>query len=848
MVSLANAISPGIYSSLTDLSFFVSSVGGTGAIMVVFSQKGEDRVLSRVVSPEDLQSRFGKKLIKYGQGMLNAGQFVANSGNLYMIRATLADSAYSTLLAKLVSTDSTVYVDFAAVVPPGSPSEGDSYVINGVGTAAFAGHDFQVATYLNAQWSFDIINVGVWVKVNPSTWLLRSPEGYKIAISNIKGITTTPPPITLPIIPGVKASTQINGISVTAVTAGSAGNALNIKFVRSATSGVIPLSVSVISLTDITVTLQKDANEILLSTKAQIVTLLNTNLSTAPLVLAAVVVGNVDEVAIEQQVKYLTGGVTAFAPPTLLNGDKFIIDGPDAATGVWTGHKHEIATWNSVDSIWSFSTPAFWDWAIPANTGLITQYTGETGWKTRSSNPGMTTKIKLQKSNAVITSVDELDLLVQTSGTLFGLCGKGRGAWYNDLFIKFSPIITPDSIEKANKVVMSVYYNDVSISDITSIESFPLSLKAGETDVTGESSVIDHVINTYSQDLQIKLNQIELESTALSQELKRLEEVQEFGDRSAALSQLFISDELTTAFTDVFKLEGGNDGNMFNESGVINYNEPKVISALVDAYTGQTDAEILNSDGINVSLIYDANYPFSVKAAITQLSISRGDCGAIVDMTKNLTPKAAVDSRISKFTFNDFRTWLFDNVTQVFNSDDGKFVEVTPSYHLASAIPINDSQRNVWDAVVINNAQLTGIEKLTYNPNKAQRDDLYLQQINPIVTLNGQTTIWTQLTSQKRSSKLQDISSVRLYLLIDKNLKKFAHGYLPSANDEITWNSAGKEVRNFLGSIKADRGLESFEVTVGATEFEKRNKTFHIDVEFVPVNQTEKIFLNYTVR
>jgi hypothetical protein len=37
---------------------------------------------------------------------------------------------------------------------PGSPAEGDSYVVGAAGSGAFAGHDNQVALYLNAQWNF----------------------------------------------------------------------------------------------------------------------------------------------------------------------------------------------------------------------------------------------------------------------------------------------------------------------------------------------------------------------------------------------------------------------------------------------------------------------------------------------------------------------------------------------------------------------------------------------------------------------------------------------------------------------------------------------------------------------
>lgn len=864
MVSIANAISPGVYSTLTDLSFFVSSATGTGAIMVVFSEKGEDRVMQRVVSQEDLKLRFGRRLIKYGQGMLNAGQFVANSGNLHLMRVTLEDAKYASMVAKLIQVDKTVYVGSVALFPPVlPPAPGTSYLINGVGTGEFAGHDFQVATYLNSQYSFDVIDVGTWVKVTtPLTWLLRSATGYSASLNNIKGMTTVPPTVAAPTIPGVYATVNINGITIPAFTIGTPGNALNIEFVKPAPS--TSLALSIISSTDITVTLGTNAAGDIISTKEDVVNILNTTpgygvgpsqklgtavVSTGSVTEIASVSGGVNEIPLNsgKYPKFFTGGLNDVVT-ALATGDKFIISGANKASGVWEGHDNEIAEWDGTNSLWTFEVPEFWDWVVLQSNSLITQYNGVT-WAVRASNPGMTAKIKLVKATGTIESKDELNVQVQSSGSLFGIYGKGRGAWYNDVFIQFSPMITPDTIDKANKVVASIYFNNREISDLTQIESYPVSLKSKATDVTGESSVIDHVVNTYSRDLQIVLNSIELENPVLTNELKRIEEVQEFGNRGASLADIFVSDELKTDYPNVYKLFGGSDGaQMFNEGGTIDYGAAKVISALLDGYTGIFDESILNPETLDASLIYDANYPFSVKAAISQLAQQRGDSGAVIDMLKNLTPKASIDSRISKFTFNHYSTWLFENVTQVFNSDDGKFIEVTPSYHLASAIPINDAQRNVWSAVVINNAVLSGIEKLTFNPNKSQRDDLYLNQINSIVNLNGQTTIWTQLTSQKRASKLQDISSVRLYFLIDKTLKRFANGLLPSSNDAITWSNAADRVGEFLSTIKADRGLESYTVTAGATEFELRNKTFHINVEFVPVGQTEKIFLNYTVK
>jgi hypothetical protein len=50
--------------------------------------------------------------------------------------------------------------------PPGSPSDGQSYLVAGTGTGAWAGHDGDVAYYMNTAWIFINVQEGFtfWVK------------------------------------------------------------------------------------------------------------------------------------------------------------------------------------------------------------------------------------------------------------------------------------------------------------------------------------------------------------------------------------------------------------------------------------------------------------------------------------------------------------------------------------------------------------------------------------------------------------------------------------------------------------------------------------------------------------
>jgi len=54
----------------------------------------------------------------------------------------------------------------AVLTPPGSPSSGDRYLINGVGTGAWAGFDNHIAEWNGSAWSFTIPSVGMFVSAD----------------------------------------------------------------------------------------------------------------------------------------------------------------------------------------------------------------------------------------------------------------------------------------------------------------------------------------------------------------------------------------------------------------------------------------------------------------------------------------------------------------------------------------------------------------------------------------------------------------------------------------------------------------------------------------------------------
>jgi len=55
------------------------------------------------------------------------------------------------------------------LTPPGSPSTGDRYLINGTGTGAWAGHDYEIVEYNGSSWEFTTVTTGTFVSVDDET-------------------------------------------------------------------------------------------------------------------------------------------------------------------------------------------------------------------------------------------------------------------------------------------------------------------------------------------------------------------------------------------------------------------------------------------------------------------------------------------------------------------------------------------------------------------------------------------------------------------------------------------------------------------------------------------------------
>lgn len=433
-------------------------------------------------------------------------------------------------------------------------------------------------------------------------------------------------------------------------------------------------------------------------------------------------------------------------------------------------------------------------------------------------------------SYASQNSTAELDTKLQTViGAQTPICyfiPVGRGDAYEDLGIRLT--------KHANALVEDVYILDIyetqSDGDDVIVESYEISFDSTMLDDAGESIFIEDVLSRYSRRLVCKVSE---------------EGVSAVAGAGLDYTEPFIS-------PDAIHLENGSEGSLITitPSGIGRINSTVADQILSLAYTGVIDDNVTDLDNIYFTLVWDPGYPTNVKYAIYQLvNDIRRDCVAIMDNGDNPTYQLAMDARENNHTFNSRYLALYESYNKIYDMFTGRDIWVSPVYHMATMIPLNDQLYEIWyPSAGFNRGTIGIIKELRFNPKLGQRDQMYLAQLNPIVKFNVGYTVWGQLTSQKRPSKLQDLHAIRTVLYIKRALEQYLKFFIFEFNDEQTWEQIAKDITPFLEFIKQARGLRSYGVEVGATEYELKAKICHVNVMLEPTPIIEKIMLNLYIK
>ena len=148
-----------------------------------------------------------------------------------------------------------------------------------------------------------------------------------------------------------------------------------------------------------------------------------------------------------------------------------------------------------------------------------------------------------------------------------------------------------------------------------------------------------------------------------------------------------------------------------------------------------------------------------------------------------------------------------------------------------------------------NRGQIKNVIKLAISPRKADRDTLYQNGINPVVSFPGEgVVLFGDKTALSKPSAFDRINVRRLFITLEKAIATAAKFQLFEFNDGFTRSQFRNQVEPFLRDVKGRRGLLDFKVVCDETNNTGEvidNNRFVADIFIKPTRSINFIQLNF---
>ena len=253
-----------------------------------------------------------------------------------------------------------------------------------------------------------------------------------------------------------------------------------------------------------------------------------------------------------------------------------------------------------------------------------------------------------------------------------------------------------------------------------------------------------------------------------------------------------------TTNSGVFSSVSGNSDYYSYLAGINTFANPEAI-----------DINVFATPGIN---FFD--HSSLVTQAIEMIENDRADSLYIINSPNKTTAEEVIDDLDSVALDSNYSATYWPWI-QVRDGDNATQLYLPPTGEVLKNIALTDNVSYPWFAVAGYSRGLVNAVKAYKKLTLDERDDLYKNRINPIATFSDTgTIIWGNKTLQVRESALDRINVRRLLLRARKLISAVAVRLLFEQNDEQVRNEFLRLVNPILESIKKERGLFDFRVTV----------------------------------
>jgi hypothetical protein len=283
---------------------------------------------------------------------------------------------------------------------------------------------------------------------------------------------------------------------------------------------------------------------------------------------------------------------------------------------------------------------------------------------------------------------------------------------------------------------------------------------------------------------------------------------------------------------------------MFNNTGNSDY------YSYLDGINTFSNPEAVNINVFATPGINFRDHSSLVNQAIDMIENDRADSLYVMNSPNITGPTAASDvvDELDTASIDSNYSATYWPWIQVRDTDNATNLFIPPTGEVLKNIALTDNVSYPWFAVAGYSRGLVNAVKASKKLTLDERDELYKNRINPIATFSDTgTIIWGNKTLQVRESALDRINVRRLLLRARKLISAVAVRLLFEQNDEQVRQEFLRLVNPILDSIKKERGLYEFKVSVSNDPEDIDANTLRGKIYVKPTRSLEFIDLEFVI-